>query len=130
MKAVGKERMSLKGELKATDAKAALLAWNKRLDLPAKTFLLKLAAGRRYRISQESDEFDSVLVVHDEKGRQVAWDDDSGGGLNASLDLETLVERTFKVSWRKRSRKGEGEIHAHRQGTRAPFQPSSTCRTN
>ena len=45
----------------------------------------------------DSKEIDSVLVVQNEAGRQLAWDDDSGGGLNSLLTLDVLKDGTYKV---------------------------------
>src|ERR1700693_430998 len=84
---VGKDGLTLPGEIVATDAKVKVMAGNQSLLLPAKRFEVELAAGKRYRVTLDSDEIDSVLVVQDANGKQIAWDDDSGGGLNSLLTL-------------------------------------------
>jgi serine protease Do len=67
------------------------------VDLPAKSYLIKLLGGKSYQIDLTSDEIGPFLVVQDEKGMQVAFDDNSGGDLNARLLLTLPKGGTFKV---------------------------------
>src|SRR5690348_11647230 len=83
---VGKDGLKLEGAVDArdrpveavTDAKAL-----RPLPLPAKEYRLRLKGGTPYRLDLVSGEIDSFLIVQDQGGRQLALDDDSGGGLNA-----------------------------------------------
>jgi hypothetical protein len=49
-------------------------------DCPAKLYALKCLEGRTYTIELRSDDFDAFLRLEDPSGKQVAEDDDSGGG--------------------------------------------------
>jgi tetratricopeptide (TPR) repeat protein len=49
------------------------------------TYKVRLQAGTRYQIDLRSADFDTYLRVADEKGREKAYDDDSGGDLNSRL---------------------------------------------
>ena len=52
---------------------------------PCKTFPVNLEQGKTYVIDMQSKEIDSYLRLHDPANTQVAYDDDSGGGLNARI---------------------------------------------
>jgi serine protease Do len=49
-------------------------------DCPGKLYVLKCVEGRTYTIDLRSDDFDAFLRLEDSTGKQVAEDDDSGGG--------------------------------------------------
>src|SRR5262245_20004912 len=69
------------------------------LKMQAKVYSVKLEAGRKYTITMDTDvdDFDPFLVVHDPKGNVVAFDDDSGGNLNAKLNYYPAKDGTYKV---------------------------------
>ena len=97
---VGKSGLKIEGSVEADDTKVKILLNPKAklgIDLPAKTYLVKLSAGQSYQIDMVSDAIDSFLVIQDEKGMQLAFDDDSGGALNARLRLTPLKDGTYKV---------------------------------
>ena len=73
-----------------------------------KVFAVKLEKDRIYRIELKSEKFDAVLRLEDSAGKEVAFDDDSAGNLNARI-------------WFKASAAGEYTIVAtcHRGG--GPF---------
>lgn len=50
------------------------------------------SAGDRVRIDMRSAQFDSFLILRDAEGQEIAQDDDSGGGLNSSM--EVVLPRT------------------------------------
>jgi serine/threonine protein kinase/tetratricopeptide (TPR) repeat protein len=50
-----------------------------------KTYPVHFEVGKTYQIDLVSVEFDAYLRVLDDKGVERAWDDDSGGNLNARL---------------------------------------------
>jgi hypothetical protein len=52
-----------------------------RKDCPAKLYALKCVEGRTYTIDLRSEDFDAFLRLEDSSGKQVADDDDSGGGV-------------------------------------------------
>lgn len=79
-----------------------ILSAKSGVDLPAKSYLIKLLGGKSYQIDVTSDEIGPLLVVQDEKGMQLAFDDGSGGDgsggdLNARLLLTLPKGGTFKV---------------------------------
>jgi tetratricopeptide (TPR) repeat protein/CHAT domain-containing protein len=94
---VGKDGLTLQGKVDQDDPKVKVIVGDKFLQLPAKLFLVKLSSGNKYRISMDSKEIDSALVVQDKTRRQLAWDDDSGGGLNSLLTLDVLKDDTYKI---------------------------------
>lgn len=57
---------------------------------------LELAAERTVRIDLESADFDAWVAVIDEEGREIAVDDDSGSGFDASL-LVTLPAGRYRI---------------------------------
>ena len=83
--AVGKILFNLNGVLAPTDPidPSPLLAGK---NAPMKVHVWNLEAGKTYIISLNSNAFDTFLRLEEAQGgRQVAWDDDSGGGLNARI---------------------------------------------
>jgi hypothetical protein len=97
---VGKDGLKIEGSVEADDPKVKIsINPNAKLtiDLRAKTFLVKLSGGKSYQIDMVSDVIDSFLVVQDDKGMQLAFDDDSGGALNARLRLTPPKEGIYKV---------------------------------
>jgi serine/threonine protein kinase/formylglycine-generating enzyme required for sulfatase activity len=65
--------------------------------LPARRFEIKLQAGKTYRLTMDSQDMDSFLVLQDRTGRELAFDDDSGGNLNALLDYTAPRDDTYTV---------------------------------
>src|SRR5579859_5069298 len=94
---VGKTGLTLEGKVAADDPKVKVIVGARFGLLPAKVFEVKLQGGKQYRISLDSREIDSVLVVQDKDGKQLAWDDDSGGDLNSLLTLDVLTAATYKI---------------------------------
>lgn len=87
-------------DVKDSDPKVNIdLGIGKDIPLPAKQFQVKMDAGKSYTISltTSSKEFDPFLVVQDKDGKQLATDDDSGGGLNSLLKFSPKASGTFKV---------------------------------
>jgi serralysin len=61
-------------------------------------------AGAVYTIQMDSSEFDPFLRLEDSTGQQVAFNDDSGDGLNARIDYtppETGLYRVICTSFIK-----------------------------
>jgi hypothetical protein len=108
---VGKDGVKIEGEVDGTDNKVNIrpdATKDESHPLPAKMYSVKLKAGTNFRMRMESTDFDSVLVVQDPDGKQVSWDDDSGGGLNSQLDFQPAKDGTYKVY--AASLKGQGKF--------------------
>jgi formylglycine-generating enzyme required for sulfatase activity/tetratricopeptide (TPR) repeat protein len=65
--------------------------------MPAIRFDLPLRAGKAYRLTMESKELDSYLVLQDKAGRELAFDDDSGGYPNALIIYSPTRDDTYSV---------------------------------
>ena len=97
---VGKTGLKIDGKVADNDPKIKLIPGpaEKEVMLPGKMFQVKLAGGgKRYRIAMNSTEIDSVLVVKDGADKQLAWDDDGGGGLNSLIMFDPPKDGTYKV---------------------------------
>ncbi|MBI3407956.1 MAG: PPC domain-containing protein [Planctomycetes bacterium] len=70
---------------------------DKKTNGPCKTFSFKLQKGKSYVIDLSSDDFDSFLRIENAAGKELAWDDDSGGGLNSRLRFEPTQDGTYNV---------------------------------
>jgi hypothetical protein len=68
-----------------------------RKNAAAKMYLVKMTADKTYTIDMESEEFDTFLRLEDEKGKELAQDDDSGGDLNARLTFRAPASGTYRV---------------------------------
>jgi hypothetical protein len=74
-------------------------------DMRAKPYEVQLVAGRTYTITLNAVEkmkerfkaLDLFVVVQDPDGKTLAFDDDSGGDLNARLNLSVPTDGTYKV---------------------------------
>ena len=58
-----------------------------------KVYLVKMVKGKNYQIDMSSSAFDAFLRLEDNKSKQLAEDDDSGGGDNG-LDAQILFTPT------------------------------------
>ncbi len=70
---------------------------------PAKRYEVRLAAGKTYRLTMDSKDFDSYLILQDKEGKELAFDDDGGGALNSMLvfsperdDIYTVFAAAFE----------------------------------
>lgn len=70
---------------------------DKKTNGPCKTFPFKLQKGKSYVIDLSSDDFDSFLRIENASGKELAWDDDSGGGLNSRLRFDPPQDGTYTV---------------------------------
>jgi len=96
---VGK-KLTIKGEVSRTDPKVKVVVGAKMGQLPAKMYLVKLKGGTKYKITMSSEPVDSFLVVQDATGKQLGFDDDSGGGtkgLDAQLELTAPKDGNYKI---------------------------------
>src|SRR5260370_1216411 len=99
---VPKDGLQIDGTVKRDDPKveAQLGPRFKPLLLPAKVYLVKLSAKHNYRIDMiaaDQKRLDAFLVIQGQDGKQLAFDDDSGDGLNARLFFSPPKDGMFKV---------------------------------
>jgi hypothetical protein len=81
----------LKGKLAASDPKDT-----GRTDSYCKIYTIKLEAGKTYQFDCKS-EWDNWLRIEDAKGKQLAEDDDSGGGTDAQIIFECKTAGEYRV---------------------------------
>ena len=84
--------LKIEGRLSGDDPKDRV-----RQTSPAHVYLVKLKAGKSYTIDMESNEIDSYLRLEDEKGKELAKDDDGGDKLNARIIYRATADGTFRV---------------------------------
>lgn len=63
----------------------------------AKIYQVKLSKGKSYIINMVSNQIDSYLRLEDNKGIQLAEDDDSGGNLNARIRFSPAEGGTYRI---------------------------------
>src|SRR5205807_9641526 len=68
-----------------------------RINCRHKVQPFKMAAGTTYQIDLVSTAFDAYLRLEDSAGKQVAQDDDSGGGLNARIVFTAKKADTYRI---------------------------------
>jgi hypothetical protein len=81
----------VKGKLAASDPKDS-----GRKECYCKIYTIKLEAGKSYQFDCTSD-WDNWLRLEDAKGKQLAEDDDSGGGTNAQIVFECKTAGEYRV---------------------------------
>jgi hypothetical protein len=81
----------VKGKLEANDPKDA-----RRTESYCKIYAIKLEAGKTYQLDCKSD-WDNWLRIEDAKGKQLAEDDDSGGGTDAQIIFECKTADEYRV---------------------------------
>jgi TPR repeat protein len=64
---------------------------------PFKLFLVKMEAGKTYRVNMDSGSFDAFLRIEDENGKHLADDDDGGGDLNAQILFRPRATGTYRI---------------------------------
>jgi hypothetical protein len=68
---------------------------------PSVVYPVKLTAGKTYvidMIAAKQVRLDPFLRLHDSAGKQLAEDDDSGGGLNARIVFRASVTDTYQIT--------------------------------
>jgi hypothetical protein len=81
----------VKGKLEANDPKDAT-----RAESYCKIYTVKLEAGKTYQLDCKSD-WDNWLRIEDAKGKQLAEDDDGGGGTDAQIVFECKTAGEYRV---------------------------------
>jgi hypothetical protein len=79
------------GSLKPDDEK------DPQRNTPRKTHMVTLNAGQRYTIDMIGIGFDAYLRLEDKAGKELAEDDDSGGGLNAQIAFNCTKDGEYRV---------------------------------
>ena len=81
----------VKGKLEASDHKDA-----SRAECYCKIYSIKLESGKTYQVDCKSA-WDNWLRIEDAKGKQLAEDDDSGGGTDAQIVFECKTAGEYRV---------------------------------
>ena len=84
-------KAEVKGKLAASDPKDV-----GKTESYCKIYSINLEAGKSYEITCHSD-LDNWLRIEDAKGKQLAEDDDSGGGTDAQIVFECKTEGEYRV---------------------------------
>ena len=100
---IGKNGLKISGKVTDDDKKFdfELNFQGKDFTLPmqAKSYSVKLEAGKKYTITMDTDDddFDPFLVLKDAGGKTVGFDDDGNGKLNAKLIFDCNKAGTYKL---------------------------------
>jgi hypothetical protein len=62
-----------------------------------KLHTVKMAAGKTYQIDLTSKDFDAYLRLQDPKGKDLASDDNSGGGLDARITFKCPKDGEYRI---------------------------------
>jgi hypothetical protein len=84
--------LKVEGKLRPDDAKDKVMAKS-----PHQVHTLKMKVGQTYQIDLVSTAFDAYLRLEDESGKQLASDDDSGGGLNSRVYFKAPRDGTYRL---------------------------------
>jgi hypothetical protein len=87
---------------------------------PKTVHQIKMEKGKSYQISMQSTDFDTYLRIQNADGKQLAFDDDGGDGLNSRLIFEPPQSATYGVVADAYQGKGRGEYTL----TIEEFQPA------
>ncbi len=71
--------------------------FSKPTPLPAQRFEVPLRGGKNYQLTMDSKELDSLLILKDKTDTELAFDDDSGGELNAWLHFTPVADDIYSV---------------------------------
>jgi hypothetical protein len=88
---VGKDGLMLEAMLTKEDPV------DKRRKKHCRIYDVQMTAGKTYVIDHMSKQFDAFLRLEDAAGKQLAQDDDSGGGTNARLRFKAPSDGVFRV---------------------------------
>jgi len=83
--------LKVAGKLAADDTK------DKVTNYPSNVYEHKMKAGSTYIIDMKSRQFDSYLRVEDSTGKELAKDDDSGGGRDARIVFKATKDDTYRI---------------------------------
>jgi hypothetical protein len=83
---------TIDGTLAGSDATDAV-----RTASASKTFTIRLAKGKSYRIDMRSKDVDPYLRIEDSAGKELAHDDDSGGDRNARIEFACPEAGEYRI---------------------------------
>jgi len=92
---VGKNGLKINGNLAQNGIERHFPEANRQLI--SQKHMVNLQAGKKYRVTLNSTEQDSFLIIADKNGKQLAFDDDSGGNLNSLINIEVPADGPYKV---------------------------------
>jgi hypothetical protein len=92
---VGKDGLKLKGKLTKETKNVQ--------------YAIALEEGQTYQIRLNSKSFDAYLFLKDAKGKQLDYDDDSGGGTNSLLEYRVLTAGVYVVMATSLGMEGTGD---------------------
>jgi alkyl hydroperoxide reductase subunit AhpC len=81
---------------------------DKRRNGPCKVHIVTMRKGITYQIDMSSRQFDSYLFLEDSSGKQLAFDDDSGGNLDARIVFNCPRTAKYRVVCTAYNEKGRG----------------------
>jgi hypothetical protein len=84
-------KAKIDGALKADDEK------DKVQKQQCRVYTFELKKGRNYQIDMVSKELDSFLRLEDSEGKELAKDDDGGGGVNARINFRCQGDGLYRV---------------------------------
>ncbi len=100
---VGKDGLKVEGKIaeneKRYEYKITLEGKDLELKLRAIRYQVKLEADMKYTLTIDTTDadFDPLLVVQDDKGKILAYDDDSGGNFNSKLEFTPKASGVFTI---------------------------------
>jgi predicted Zn finger-like uncharacterized protein len=89
-------KATVDGEFKANSPRDA-----KKKDSPVQYYTISLTAGRTYQIDmmkKANSPLDPFLRLEDPAGRQLAFDDDGGEGLNSRIVFQCPADGTYRIA--------------------------------
>jgi len=104
--------LKVEGELTADDPKDKKLK-----NSPVKSYDFKMKANTVYVIDLKSKAFDAFLRLENPDGKQVAEDDDSGGGLDSRIVYKAPKDGTYKIHATSLDAKAGSFVLTARKGT-------------
>ncbi|GEM_PF-6170460 len=99
---VGKDGLKIDGKLTKDEPPLVNVPVAELKGAPHQVFHVKLHKGQHYIIDLVSKDFDAFLILLDAAGKRLAYDDDSGGGLNSRIAFSASSDGV--VRWREVSR--------------------------
>ena len=78
-------------------------------DTKSGVYAVAMEEGKTYEIRLNSKDFDSFLFLKDTKGKQLAHDDDSGGGLNSKLEFRAPATGVYVIIATSLGMQGSGD---------------------
>jgi hypothetical protein len=85
-------RLEVNASLTVRDARDRV-----RIKSRCKVYPVQLTGGKTYRIDMRSGKVDSYLRLEDADGKQLAFDDDGGGNLNARITFRCPNDGVYRI---------------------------------